>query len=171
MTDTQIAARMIYLNKTGFNGLYRVNRSGKFNVPYGQYKNPTICNEELLHEVSKTLQGVELIKQDFEAATENMRMNDAAYFDPPYWPVKEGSFVAYNDNGFDSEDQARLAYVANKLKDKRIAAVFSNSDVPPVRKLYEGLHMAKVEVPRRINSDGTGRGMVSELLITTKRRP
>jgi DNA adenine methylase len=168
LDSPQVAARMIYLNKTCFNGLYRVNKSGRFNAPYGHYKNPTICNPKELIKVSRTLQNVQITIQDFEAAVTNIKSSDAAYFDPPYWPVKAGSFTEYTGGGFDSLDQERLANLAQKLKKKGVYALFSNSDVPSIMELYAGLHIEKVLVPRRINSDGKGRGKITEVLIETK---
>jgi DNA adenine methylase len=164
----QTAARMIYLNKTCFNGLYRVNKSGKFNVPYGNYKNPTICNPKLLIQISGVLQKVQITIQDFEPSITKITPKDAVYFDPPYWPIKEGAFTAYTDAGFDSSDQERLANLAQKLKKKGIFALLSNSNVKSVRKLYKGLNIEKVQVPRRINADGEGREKIAELLIATK---
>jgi DNA adenine methylase len=168
LDKSQTAARMIYLNKTCFNGLYRVNKAGKFNVPYGNYKNPTICNPKALIMVSKVLQKVQITIQDFEAAVTKVRAKDAIYFDPPYWPIKKGAFTSYTDAGFDSLDQERLANLAQKLKKKGVFALFSNSDVPSIRELYTGLNIDKVLVPRRINADGEGRGKITELLIATK---
>jgi DNA adenine methylase len=170
LDHARIAIRMIYLNRTCFNGLYRVNRSGFFNVPFGQYKNPTICNEKLLREVHKYLQDVDITCQDFEQAVEKIRARDFAYFDPPYWPVNKGSFTAYTDRGFDSDDHERLAILAHKLKQNGCFGLFSNADVPAICKLYKGLLIKKVNVPRRINSDGKSRGVVSEILISTKER-
>lgn len=164
----QTAARMIYLNKTCFNGLYRVNQAGKFNVPYGNYKNPTICNPKALIQASKALQKVHIVSQDFEEAIVNITSEDAVYFDPPYWPVKQGAFTSYTDAGFDSSDQKRLANLAQKLKKIGIFALFSNADVAIVRQLYKGLNIDKILVPRRINADGEGRGKITELLISTK---
>lgn len=164
-----IAARMIYLNKTCFNGLYRVNRSGKFNAPYGKYTNPTICDEQNLRSVSKILRGVQITCQDFEAALDDIQAKkDAAYLDPPYWPVKKGAFTAYTEGGFDSLDQQRLADLAHKFKKKGVHAVLSNSDVLAVHKIYKGLKINIVSAARNINSDGSGRGKVNEVLITTR---
>jgi len=163
-----VAARMIYLNRTCFNGLYRVNRRGRFNAPYGHHKNPTICNIPRLRAVSKVLQGVRLTIQDFEAATDEVHKGDLVYFDSPYWPVKPESFVGYTSAGFDSDDQKRLAYVVMKLHLQGIRVVASNSDVLPVRDLYKKLKIIEVSAPRRINSNGKGRNNVSELIITNR---
>lgn len=162
------AARTIYLNRTCFNGLYRVNKKGLFNVPYGHYENPTICNRENLQAVSKSLQNTIITSVDFYDAVQGIGTNDAAYFDPPYWPVAKGSFTSYTDNGFGSKDHQRLAELAHKLKKNGVHAVFSNSNVRSVRKLYDGLIIEKVSAPRRINSNGNGRGNIDELLIRTR---
>jgi len=165
---TPIAARMIYLNKTCFNGLYRVNRSGRFNAPFGRYKNPTICDTPNLTAVSAALQGVEITCQDFEAALSEISPKvDAAYLDPPYWPVKKGSFTAYTELGFDSIDQQRLGDLAHKLKKLGVRAVLSNSDVAPVHAMYRGLNVGIVSAARSINSNAAGRGKVTEVLIRT----
>ena len=166
--ETAQAARMIYLNRTCFNGLYRVNKSGGFNVPCGKYANPTICNRELLTQVHNSLQHVRLTAKDFESFLSKIKPTDALYFDPPYWPVDTNSFTSYTSAGFNSSDQARLANLAQKLKKKGVFAVFSNADVPPIHKLYAGLHIDKVLAPRRINSKGDGRGKITELLISTR---
>jgi len=163
-----LAARMIYLNRTCFNGLYRVNHRGRFNAPYGHYKKPTICNVPVLAAASRTLQGVRLTIQDFEAATEEARKGDFVYFDPPYWPCKPESFTKYTSAGFDSEDQKRLAYVFEKLHLKGIRVAASNSDVLPIRELYKKRKIIEVSAPRRVNSNGAGRGNVSELVITNR---
>lgn len=170
VSDTELpvlvtAARMIYLNKTGFNGLYRVNKMGRFNVPYGQYKNPTICNVKVLTEASECLQDVQLTIEDFEASAYQATKGDAIYFDPPYWPLDEKSFTSYTSCGFDSLDHIRLADFIYKLRRRGTFVLLSNSDVVQVRNLYNDMHIIPVEAPRRINSNAKSRGLVSELLI------
>lgn len=161
------AARMIYLNRTCFNGLYRVNRKGQFNVPFGRYTNPKICDEENLRAVSATLRSVGLLLGDFERSTIRARRGDAVYFDPPYAPVSEtANFTAYTAGGFGPADQERLRDVAKKLIDRGVHVLLSNSDTPFVRKLYKGFKIEKVEAPRRVNSKGGKRGNVGELLIS-----
>jgi len=161
------AARFIYLNKAGFNGLYRVNRDGRFNVPTGHKTKVKLYDAANITKLSKLLQNVEITEQDFEAAIdfEEVRKGDVAYFDPPYWPIEKTSFTEYTSVGFDSMDHERLADVAKRLKHKGVRVVLSNSDVPAVHALYEGMHIDRVAVPRRINSDGKGRGNVFELII------
>lgn len=162
------AARIIYLNRTCFNGLYRVNSKGAFNVPFGAYANPTICNPENLRAVSATLAGVEFSDRDFADTVALARKGDAVYFDCPYWPVSESSnFTGYTKGGFTSNDQTRLRDVALRLKKKCVHVLLSNADVPPVRALYaNGFKIEPVSAPRRINSKGANRGSVGELLIT-----
>lgn len=167
LSQVQAAARVIYLNRTCYNGLYRVNRSGKFNVPPGDYKNPRIVNEENLREANKLLQGVKITNLDFESAYQGAHHGDCLYFDPPYVPIKKDSFVAYTGTKFDTLSHIRLAKLALKLHKANVRAVFSNSDTPEVRKLYDGLKVIPIEVPRRINSKGTGRGNSPEVLIVT----
>lgn len=163
-----IASRFIYLNRTCFNGLYRVNQKGEFNVPFGDYKNPTICDEQNLRAVSTALTGVELLSLDFEAVVEDaVGKNDAVYFDPPYVPASDtANFTAYVKGGFGPETQERLADVARRLDSRGVHVLLSNSDTPFVRKIYKGFKIEKVQAPRRINSKGGKRGNVGEVLIS-----
>lgn len=164
-----IAARMIYLNRTCFNGLYRVNKKGEFNVPFGKYTNPTICDEDNLRAVSAVLRNVGLLPGDFERSTMRARKGDAVYFDPPYAPLSETSnFTTYTAGGFGSDEQTRLRDVAKQLVDRDVHVLLSNSDTPLVRKLYKGFKIEEVQARRRINSKGDKRGNVGELLISGK---
>jgi len=161
-----LAARMIYLNKTGFNGLYRVNRSGGFNVPIGSYKNPTICDEPNLRACARTLQGVEVVGADFVTLMTAARAGDFVYFDPPYVPVNRTSdFTSFTAAGFGPADQERLAECARRLKSIGVHVLLSNADLPVVRELYAGFEMRTVQARRNINSKGKKRGEVGELLI------
>lgn len=162
------AARLIYLNKTSFNGLYRVNRKGQFNVPFGKYTNPTICDEENLRAVAAVLKNEGITLGDFAGSVRGAKRGDAVYFDCPYWPVSESSnFTNYTKDGFGFEDQRRLRDCALRLKKKGVHVLLSNADVPPVRELYaKGFKIERVEAPRRINSKSDRRGDVGELLIT-----
>jgi len=163
------AARLIYLNKTGYNGLYRVNSSGGFNVPYGRYKRPKIYDPTRLRVVSTALQGVVIEAADFERSCKRARPGDAVYLDPPYLPVsKTSSFSAYHSEAFGLPEHQRLAKVFASLAKKGIAAVLSNSDTPETRELYRPFKPSGVQVRRPINSVASGRGAVSELLIVTK---
>jgi DNA adenine methylase len=163
------ASRLIYLNRTCFNGLYRVNRKGEFNVPFGKYANPTICDEENLRAVSAALRGVSFLPGDFERSTMRARRGDVVYMDPPYVPASEtANFTAYTKGGFGPETQERLRDVAQKLVKRGVHVLLSNSDTPFVRKLYKGFKIEKVQAPRRVNSKGDKRGNVGELLISGK---
>jgi len=162
------AARLIYLNKTCFNGLWRVNKKGVFNVPFGRYTNPTICDEEGLRAVAAVFRekDVTLIAQDFAKTVETAHSGDVAYFDPPYWPVSDtANFTAYTAGGFSEEEQERLRNVAKKLITRGVHVVLSNSDTPLVRKLYTGFQIQEVRRSGRVNSVGGKRGSVGELLI------
>jgi DNA adenine methylase len=163
----EVAARMIYLNRTCFNGLYRVNRKGEFNVPFGKYANPTICDAENLRAVFEALDGNDLRNQDFERCVLVAEKGDAVYMDPPYSPASEtANFTAYTAGGFGPAEQERLRDVARKLIDRGVHVLLSNSDTPFVRKLYKGFKIEEVQAPRRVNSKGDKRGNVGELLIS-----
>jgi DNA adenine methylase (dam) len=163
--DRTVAAWLIYLNKTCFNGLYRVNKAGQFNVPFGRYDNPTICDEETLRECSKGLQGTKLKSGDFEDNLDHVRREDFVYFDPPYIPVKLTSFTAYTDGGFGLKDHERLAECARQLKQRGVHVLLSNSSSPIVRGLYHDFEIIEVEARRSVNSKASGRGVVKEVII------
>jgi DNA adenine methylase len=163
------AARVIYLNRCGYNGLYRVNSDGIFNVPFGRYVRPRICDPDRLRAASHALAGVELVCGDFAAVLSGGRRRlgaeDFVYLDPPYVPVsKTASFTGYA-GGFLMADQERLAKQLRRLCDKGIAAVLSNSDCADTRRLYEGLPAASLPARRAINSVASRRGPVAELLV------
>lgn len=164
------AAALIFLNKTGFNGLFRVNQGGDFNVPHGKRSSPPlICDAENLHAVSAALQGVGIQSEDFETSCgRDAEPGDFLYFDPPYWPVSASSdFTAYTKEPFGPKEQTRLRDLALTLKRRGCSVLLSNADVPPVRELYaEGFKIERVEARRNINSDGAKRGTVGELLIS-----
>lgn len=166
-TDVELAAWMIYLNKTGFNGLYRVNRKGGFNVPMGRYKNPNICDAHNLRACSAALQGVALRHEGFDAVLSRTDQGDFVYFDPPYVPVsKTASFTSYTSDGFTLHDQERLRDVARMLKESGVDVMLSNSDVPEVRRLYTpGFRKHAIQVGRAINCRASRRGSVGELII------
>lgn len=162
------AARLIFLNKTCFNGLYRVNSRGEFNVPHGRYANPTICDQQNLHAVSEALQGVELRVSDFADAPSRAGAGDFVYFDPPYVPLSEtANFTAYTKSEFGPAEQRRLAQTASRLARQGASVALSNSGHPEVAALYGGdaFEVSEVEAPRAINSDATRRGRVREYLI------
>lgn len=162
----KIAARMIYLNRTGFNGLYRVNRAGQFNVPFGRYVNPKICDEDNLRAVSAVLQDVVIVHADFFWIESRPSRGDAVFMDPPYVPrSKTSSFVGYGADGFGPEDQLRLAAQYRRYVGGGISAVLSNSDTAISRYLYAGLDVRTVRAPRAISSVGKKRGAVNEILV------
>jgi DNA adenine methylase len=165
------AARFLYLNRTGFNGLYRVNKKGGFNVPFGKYENPTICDEGALMRAHEVLQKAVLCSIDFSFVTTEYaftaREGDFVYFDPPYLPVsKTSNFVSYTSGGFGISDHRRLADTMRELQSRKIKALLSNSDMPAIREVFDGLTVEQVKAPRSINSDGTKRGLIGELLIS-----
>lgn len=160
------AALFIYLNKTCFNGLHRVNRRGEFNVPAGRYDNPRILDEALLRAASRELARAELRCQGFEALITQAKPGDFIYFDPPYEPVsRTANFTAYGQDGFTREDQVRLRDVFAALDKRRCKLMLSNSDVPFIRELYARFKIDVVAAPRAINCDAKGRGMVSEVVV------
>jgi DNA adenine methylase len=167
-TAIQRAADYIYINRTCFNGLYRVNRSGQFNVPFGKYSNPTICDADNLRAASVALQGVTLTAVSYNIATSDMKEGDFCYCDPPYEPVSEtSSFTAYQPGSFTTEDQLRLSKVALALKQRGVHVLLSNSSAPIIYQLYQkpDWTIREIKARRNINSDGGGRGNVTELLI------
>jgi len=164
--DAARAARLIYLNRTGYNGLYRVNSSGEFNVPYGSYKNPRILDQPRLLAAAEALQGVELAVDDFEASCKKAKRGDFVYFDPPYVPVsKTASFAAYHSVAFTSVEHARLAATFARLTERGVKTLLSNSYTPETRELYREFSTATVQATRAINSNATRRGSVPELLV------
>lgn len=163
------AARLIFLNKTCFNGLYRVNSQGRFNVPHGRYANPAICDAKGLEEASSALSGVEITVADFQAAVEPASAGDFVYFDPPYVPVSETSyFTAYTTGTFGADQQERLAETASKVLANGAKVLLSNSSHPSIRKMYEarGMYPQVIAAGRMINAKGTSRGPVDEFLIS-----
>jgi DNA adenine methylase len=167
LEPADLAARFIYLNRTGFNGLYRVNKAGKFNVPFGRYTNPTICDEGNLRAVAAVLRRYLITACDFEHVVQTAKQGDAVYFDPPYVPVSATSnFTAYGKDGFGPNEQTCLRDVAKRLIGRDVHVLLSNSDTPFVRELYKDFKIEEVRVPRRINSKGGKRGDVGELLIS-----
>jgi DNA adenine methylase len=166
-TATEVAAWMIYLNRTGYNGLYRVNSSNIFNVPFGKYEKPTICDEETLRACAKALVGAELETAGFESVLDRARPGDFVYFDPPYKPVTTtANFTTYTSEGFGDTDQVRLRDVAWELKKRGVNVVLSNSNSRFIEELYrDGFTRIKVGARRAVNSDPKGRGLVQELIL------
>lgn len=168
MSNVQRAARIIYLNKTCYNGLYRVNSAGQFNSPYGKYKNPNIVNAATIRAMSRYLRNPNItIKQgDYRGALKGVRKGAFVYLDPPYMPISSSaSFTGYTENGFTYEQQVELKNECDKLKEKGISFVQSNSDCEEIRDLYKEYEYKKVQAKRSINSDANKRGEISEVLI------
>lgn len=169
------ASLFIYLNKTCFNGLYRVNRRGLYNVPIGSYKNPTICDKDNLLLVSQKLQNVEIITGDYTNARDFVDENTFVYFDPPYRPLsKTSDFTSYNADSFGDEEQIALSEFICELADRNVKVLASNSDPKNIDEndnffddLYTPLNIYRVRANRSINSKGKGRGKISELLISS----
>lgn len=165
--EVKATARFIYLNKTAFNGLYRVNSSGEFNVPFGKYNNPKILDEENILAVSEALQKDELTRIDFEKAVASARKGDFVYFDPPYHPVsKTSSFTNYTKGSFTEKDQVRLANKFKELHEKGVFVMLSNSYAPLILELYKDFNISVVNATRMINCKAEGRGKVREVIIT-----
>ena len=168
------AALMIFLNKTCFNGLYRVNRKGLFNVPMGAYKNPLICDEKKLRAVSEKLQNVKIVCEDYKKSDDFIDENTFVYFDPPYRPLTETSnFTAYTENLFDDEKQIELANFVERISNKGAMVVVSNSDPKNTNKedeffdkIYAIHKIKRVEATRMINCNSDARGRIKELLIS-----
>lgn len=167
------AAYLIFLNKTCFNGLYRLNKKGEFNVPFGKYKNPTICDADNLIEVSKALENTEVICADFEESKKYIHKNTLVYLDPPYRPLNNTSnFTSYNEDGFDDDDQRRLAQFFKEMDKRGAYLILSNSDPKNedvddnfFDELYAGFIIERAKAKRYINSNGNKRGDISELII------
>lgn len=165
--DVDRAAMFIYLNKTCYNGLYRVNRKGLFNVPMGRYSAPRIFEPEALRAASRLLARADLRCGTYEAAVDSARAGDFVYFDPPYQPVSStANFTSYTADSFGEKDQARLAEVARSLAERGVSVMVSNSDTPLIRELYDGFQIDRVLCARAINSRASSRGSVAEVLIT-----
>jgi DNA adenine methylase len=160
------AATFIYLNKTCFNGLHRVNRRGEFNVPYGRYEKPRILDEAVLRAASRAFAAAELEIAGFEALIERARPGDFIYFDPPYAPVSStANFTSYAQNGFAHEDQARLADVYRALDRRGCRLMLSNSDVPAIHELYAAFRIDLVAAPRAISCNAAKRKAVTEVVV------
>lgn len=168
LSPVERASRLIYLNKTCFNGLYRVNSKGQFNVPFGSYKNPRMCDPDNLRAVSEALTRADIACGGFESIVKRARKGDLVYFDPPYQPISTtSSFTGYTKTSFTGKDQERLADVARQLKRKGCHVILSNSDNDFIRDLYPEFTIHTVLASRAINCRGERRGKVSELLITS----
>jgi len=174
-TGAEIAARFIFLNRTCFNGLYRVNQKGNFNVPHGKYKNPTICNEKRLRHSSELLKNTIILCGDFAETEKYITENVFIYYDPPYRPISAtASFNSYSKEAFNDDEQVRLSdFIKSQNKKKNIFQMLSNSDPKNIdpgdnffENKYSGFNIDKVNASRMINSNASKRGKIKELIIT-----
>lgn len=160
------ASRFLYLNKTGYNGLWRVNSQGKHNVPFGRYKNPKIVDEPNLRLVSEALKSAELLSDDFSRVLDYTQPGMFVYLDPPYYPLSEtANFTSYTADAFGAQDQKRLAGVFRELDKRGCLVMLSNSDTAFVRELYSGYDVQVVYARRAINCRADRRGPITELVI------
>jgi DNA adenine methylase len=165
-TLVERAARIIYLNRTCFNGLFRENSKGGFNVPFGKYKNPLICDEMNLRACAEALKKAKVDARHFEAVLKHAEPGDFVYFDPPYVPVSAtASFTAYDKGGFGEDSQRLLAKVFAELSQRGVKLLLSNSMTDLVRELYCGFHIDEVFAKRSVNSRGDRRGKIAEVLV------
>jgi DNA adenine methylase len=169
-SDVEDASLLIYLNKTGFNGLYRVNRKGKYNVPFGRYKNPKIVDEERILEASRILNKVDITCERFNSIKKHACPGDIVYFDPPYLPISETSdFTSYSSSSFGYKDHVLLKETCLELHKKHVFFIQSNSYVKSILELYSGeddFKIIVVKMNRPINSKASKRGKVNEILVT-----
>lgn len=168
LSHIEKAARFIYLNKTCYNGLYRVNSKGQFNVPMGKYKNPNICDKELILKMSQYLKEnhIQIKNMDFEKFLKYVQKGDFVYLDPPYDPLSDtANFTSYSKAGFNKKDQVRLKKVCDILNEKGVHFLMSNSNTSFINELYKNYKIVKVKARRNINSKGNSRGEIFEVLI------
>lgn len=172
--NVQRAAQFIYLNRTCFNGLYRVNKEGKFNVPVGNYKNPTICDEKNLRKLSELIQNVQFQYGDYKRSMEYVTENTFVYFDPPYRPLNVTSgFTSYTKEDFNDDSQRELAAFYRKLNERNAKLMLSNSNPKNINEedhffdnIYHGFNIDEIYASRIINANSKGRGKISEILVT-----
>jgi len=171
LSSVQKAGRIIYLNKTCYNGLFRVNRAGFFNTPYGKYKNPSIVNEVTIKAISNYFNSanIKFLTGDYKEALKSLRRGAFVYFDPPYMPnSSSSSFTGYTEHGFDYEKQVELRDECLKLHDRGVKFLQSNSYSPEILELYSDQKVFNIEIvkaKRSINSQSDKRGEISEVLI------
>ncbi|GAB6636284.1 DNA adenine methylase [Streptococcus uberis] len=163
------AARILYMLRVNFNGLYRVNSKGQFNVPYGRYKNPKIVDENNIYNVSHYLKSneIEILNGDFEDSVRDASEGDLVYFDPPYIPLnKTSDFTSYTSDGFGMNEQIRLCELMHELTERGVKVILSNSSAPIVYEMYHGFNINTVKATRMINSIASKRGKINEVIIT-----
>ena len=169
MTGVERAARILYMLRVDFNGLYRVNSKNQFNVPYGRYKNPKIVDVDLLYQISEYLNenDIEILQTDFAEAVKDAQTGDFVYFDPPYIPLNEtSSFTSYTHEGFSYEEQVRLRNTFKELTERGVYAMLSNSSSPLVEELYKDFNIYFVEAQRTNGAKSSSRGKISEIIVT-----
>ncbi|MCY7025792.1 DNA adenine methylase [Streptococcus sanguinis] len=169
MTGVERAARILYMLRVDFNGLYRVNSKNQFNVPYGRYKNPKIVDVDLLYQISEYLNenDIEILQTDFAEAIKDAQTGDFVYFDPPYIPLNEtSSFTSYTHEGFSYEEQVRLRDTFKELTERGVYAMLSNSSNPLVEELYKDFNIYFVEAQRTNGAKSSSRGKISEIIVT-----
>lgn len=168
LSDIKKASRLIYLNKTCYNGLFRVNSAGEFNTPFGHYKNPNIVNEPVIRAVSNYFNKAQITfsSQDFAEVLTNVKKGCFVYLDPPYDPVSDtASFTGYNKGGFDKEEQLRLKKSCDELNKRNIKFMLSNSATEFIKEIYSDYNITIVKAIRAVNSDGSKRGAIDEVII------
>lgn len=169
MTGVERAARILYMLRVDFNGLYRVNSKNQFNVPYGRYKNPKIVDVDLIHQISSYLNenDIKILQTDFADAVVEAQTGDFVYFDPPYIPLNEtSSFTSYTHEGFSYEEQVRLRNTFKELTDRGVYVMLSNSSSSLVEELYQGFNIHFVEAQRTNGAKSSSRGKISEIIVT-----
>lgn len=170
LSPVGVASRFIYLNRTGFNGLYRVNRSGQFNVPFGKNTNPTICDADNLRKVSAALKHVDISHQSYQHILKTAKKGDFIYLDPPYHPLNAtSSFTSYTKESFSAKDQIELRDAFVELSNRGCFVMLSNSDAQFINDIYsdvKGARITKIFASRAINSVASGRGKIREVLVT-----
>lgn len=169
LSVVKIASRFIFLNRTGFNGLYRVNKKGQFNIPFGRYHHPVICDEKNLNRVSQALQNITIKHQDYKSVLKTAREGDFIYFDPPYYPRNtSSSFTTYTSESFLEKEQTELRDTFVKLHQRGCFVMLSNSDTPFINNLYagiSGIRIHKIVAGRAINAKGSKKGKITEVLV------
>lgn len=157
---------LIFLNKTCFNGMYRENRKGGFNVPFGKHGKPTICDENNLHAISKLLAHTKILSGSYKDAVKTAKAGDFIYFDPPYHPLNPtSSFTSYSEDDFLEKDQIELKLLIDELTKRGCKVMMSNSDTKFIRDLYKEYRQENIMAARSINSNGDGRGKISEIVV------
>ncbi len=168
LDDITTAGYLIFLNKTCFNGMYRENSKGEYNIPFGDQKNPTICDEKNILNVSKCLKNTEITNLSFEESVKKCKKGDLIYFDPPYYPINPTStFTSYHKNSFGEKEQLLLRDTFKKLSEKHCFVMLSNSSANFIKDVYKGFHFHYIYAARSINSNGSKRGKIKEVVITS----